>query len=492
MGDLLHIAIVFGIYATLILGIAFVGKYITKNLSDYILAGRRLNAPITALGAGASDMSSWLTMALPGFIYVYGLSMIWMPIALLVGAWSNWMFVAKRLRIYTEIANDSLTLPSYFYHRFNDNKKILRLVTSLTSVIFFTYYAAAGFKSGAILLQLIFGVEYLPALIISSAAIILYTSIGGFLALNWIDFFQGSLMFVALLIVPIVTANHLGGFEIATMITHKLYPRHLEILNNITVLGMISLIAWGLGYFGQPHINIRFMAIRSIDELTVARRICMSWMFLALLGAIATGFFGVAFYGQEVLAQPETIFIILSRQLFNPWMTGILLSAVLASIMNTVSAQILMTTSIIIEDICHSTWKKSISNKTYLLLSKIIMIFISLVAIRIATNPESILDAVGFAWSGLGAAFGPTLLCSLYWRRMNLSAAIAGVLVGMISVIVIQPCLNHQDLLPGFVILPGFLLSISAIFIIGFSTRKPSQIITEKFDIMLLKIKQSR
>ena len=224
MSDLLRIAIVFAIYSIVILIIAFIGKYITKNLSDYILAGRRLSGPVAALGAGASDMSSWLTMALPGLIYMYGLSNIWMPIALFIGQWSNWIFVAKRLRIYTEISNNSLTLPSYFYHRFQDHKKILRLVTGITCIIFFTCYAAAGFMSGAVVLQIIFGLEYVPALIISSTAIILYTSIGGFLAVNWIDFFQGSLMFIALLIVPVVTIDHLGGIEIATMLTKKVYP----------------------------------------------------------------------------------------------------------------------------------------------------------------------------------------------------------------------------------------------------------------------------
>ena len=489
MGDLLYIAIVFSIYAIIILIIAFIGKYITRNLSDYILAGRKLSGPITALGAGASDMSSWLTMALPGFIYLYGLSMIWMPIALIIGAWCNWIFIAKRLRIYTEITNEALTLPSYLYHRFHDHKKFLRTVTSLASVIFFTCYAAAGFMSGAILLQIIFGLDYFSGLLIISTAIIIYTSIGGFLALNWIDFFQGTLMFVALLVVPIVTAKHLGGLEIATLVIKKHFPQHLEIFNNTNALGLISCLAWGLGYFGQPHINIRFMAIRSVKELPIARRICMTWMILSLLGAIGTGFFGAAFYGQEILSQPETVFITLSRQLFNPWMTGILLSAVLASIMNTVSAQILMTTSIIVEDIVHATWKRSFTDQKYLLLSKIIMVIISIIAVKIATNPKTILHAVGFAWSGLGAAFGPTILCSLYWRKMNLPSAISGVVVGMLAVISIQLFLNHPDLLPGFVILPAFLLSTATIFIVGNVTKSPSKQIIEQFDIMVLKNK---
>jgi sodium/proline symporter len=489
MGDLLYIAIVFMIYMVIILLIALVGKYITKNLADYLLANRNLSGPIAALGAGASDMSSWLTMGLPGFIYINGISKIWMPIALILGAWLNWFFVAKRLRVYTEISNKSLTLPSYFHYRFEDDKKFLRIVTSVASLIFFTCYAAAGLMSGAILLEIIFNFSYLNGLLISFVVIILYTSIGGFLALNWIDFFQGTLMLLALLIVPVVTINNLGGVDALKLILNKVHPQHLNIFNNTTFLGIVSCIGWGLGYFGQPHINVRFMAIRSIKELPTARRICMTWMILSLLGAISTGLVGAAFYSKLTLAQPETVFICLSRQLFNPWITGILLSAVAASVMNAVSAQILMTTSIIVEDLLHARFKKKFDDKQYLFFSKIIMIVIAGLAALIATNRNTILYAVGFAWSGLGAAFGPTILCSLYWRRMNLPSAINGILVGMLSVIIIQPFLEGFDLLPGFVILPAFFLSTITIFITGYCTDKPSYKMLKLFDNMVIQSK---
>jgi len=488
--ELLQIIIVFIIYIIAVLVIAIIGKYVTRNLSDYILAGRRLSGPIAALGAGASDMSSWLTMALPGLIYTKGLNKIWMPIGLLIGAWCNWIFVAKRLRVYTEIANNSLTLPSYLHNRFQDHKRILRLVTSLASIMFFTCYAAAGFIAGAILFQDLFGLEYLPALLLSSVIIISYTTIGGFLAVNWIDFFQGSLMFVALLIVPIVTVNNLGGIEPAVTIVHKINHNYLNIFSDLKILGLSSLLVWGLGYFGQPHINVRFMAIRSITELPIARRICMSWTLLSLLGAIATGFFGIAFYGQNNLESPETVFLALSRALFNPWVTGILWSAVLASIMNSVSAYILTTASIVVEDFVHLSGKKIVSDRQCLLIGKIIMIIVSIIAVLLALDQsKTILGSVAFAWSGLGAAFGPTILCSLYWRRMTKHAAICGIIVGMVVVVISQKLLNHPDLGVGFEILPGFLLSTLTIIIVTLYTKAPSKEVLAKFDMMLKQIK---
>ena len=489
MSELLQIIIVFAIYITVILIIAIIGKYVTRNLSDYILAGRRLSGPIAALGAGASDMSSWLTMALPGLIYIKGLQQIWMPVGLLIGAWFNWIFVAKRLRIYTEVANDSLTLPAYLHNRFQDHKRILRLVASVASIVFFTCYAAAGFISGAVLFKELFGLEYIPSLLISSLIIISYTTIGGFLAVNWIDFFQGSLMFVALLIVPIVTVNNLGGVELAVSAVHKINYNYLN-FSDIKILGLISLLVWGLGYFGQPHINVRFMAIRTIIELPIARRIYMGWMLLSLFGAIATGFFGIAYYGQHNLQSPDTVFLALSRALFNPWVTGILWSAVLASIMNSVSAHILTTASIVVEDFYHISRKKVVSDRQYLFAGKIIMIIVSILAVLLALDQsKTILDSVAFAWSGLGAAFGPTILCSLYWRRMTKTAAIWGIIVGMVAVLITQQFLNHPDIGSGFVILPGFLLSVLTIVMVTLFTKAPPQEVLKKFDIMLEQIK---
>ena len=332
----------FCIYAVIIYIIAAIASRSTKYLSDFVLAGRRLSGPITALGAGASDMSSWLLMALPGSVVLLGLSVGWMPIALALGAYLNWVFVAKRLRIYTEVANDSLTIPAFLSNRFCTDCKTLRMVTSLAIIVFFVFYSVAGFVSGALLTQLTFGIDYIPALLISAIAIVAYTAIGGFLAVSWVDFFQGSLMFFALLIVPIFTFGQIDNLSVNLDQLIAATPQYFDFFHGITILGIVSLFSWGFGYFGQPHIIVRFMAIRSANELPVARRICMTWMIVAMIGAMLVGILGHLLYHQNPLEKSETIFLVLSKNYFNPWINGILLSAVLSSIMSTVSALILM------------------------------------------------------------------------------------------------------------------------------------------------------
>jgi len=470
-------------YTAIILIIAYISTRLTSNISDYVLGGRRLSGPITALGAGASDMSSWLLMALPGSVYEFGLSMIWLPIALIAGAYCNWRFIATRLRIYTEVANDSLTIPEYFCNRFKDKGLALRVAISLSIIVFFTFYSAAGFRAGAILLETIFGIDYVTALLISAAVIIAYTAIGGFLAVSWIDFFQGSLMFVALLMVPIVACINLGGW---TETLHKINlnsSTHLDAFSGVTILGLLSLFAWGFGYFGQLHINTRFMAIRSVKELPLARLICINWMTLALLGAVATGLFGFAYYAKNPLADNLTVFINLSQQLFNPWIAGFLLSAVISATMSNVSAQILMSASILVEDFYHRMFRKKASNRENIWASRIILVLISSISVIIAANPsQSIFKAVAFAWSGLGAAFGPTLIFSLFWRRMTRLGAIAGIISGALTVILVRIWFQHPDLIGGFELLPGFIMSSLLITIVSLNTAPPSHAVTADFD----------
>lgn len=484
-------------YIAIVMFIAYLATKLTSNLSDYVLGGRRLSGPITALGAGASDMSSWLLMALPGLVYVKGLSVIWMPIALIAGAYCNWRFMAKRLRVYTEVASDSLTIPEFLCNRFKDRGYALRIVTSLAIIIFFTFYAAAGFVSGALLIQHTFvGVEYIPALLISSAVIVTYTAIGGFLAVSWVDFFQGTLMFVALLVVPVVTCFSMGGIDTSIEQMATISPQHLNAFENLTFLGLVSLFAWGLGYFGQLHINTRFMAIRSIRELPVARMICMNWMTLALMGAVATGLFGYIFYHSAPLAKPDTVFIVLSQQLFNPWIAGILLSAVTSAIMSTVSSQILMSASILVEDFYHGLFRKQASDRENLWASRIILLLVASIAIAIAASPHSsIFEAVGFAWSGLGASFGPVLIFSLFWRRMTRQAAICGILSGTALVLLWGAVLKHlgvfvsPDILPGFEMVPGFIGSCIVIVIVALRSTPPSAAVLAEFDQTLAIIK---
>lgn len=421
------------------------------------------------------------------------------PWALIIGAYCNWRFIAKRIRIYTEVANDSLTIPEFFKNRFKDRGLSLRIVTSLAIIIFFTYYSAAGFMSGAILIQHAFvGVEYLPALLIGATVIITYTAIGGFLAVSWVDFFQGSLMFIALLVVPFVVLGELGGLHTAWDQIAVISPAHLDSLQNVKLLGLLSLFAWGLGYFGQLHINTRFMAIRSAKELPVARRICMTWMSLALFGAVATGLFGFLYYVQDPLHKPDTVFIVLAQQLFNPWVAGILLSAVSSAIMSTVSSQILMTASILVEDFYHDLWRKKASDRENLWASRGILLIVATFSVIIASRPsQSIIQAVGFAWSGLGSSFGPVLLFSLFWRRMTRQAALWGIVTGA-SVVLLWGFLtseavnliSHPDLLPGFEMLPGFISSSIVIVLIGLNTPKPTPAVLAEFDEAMVQIKK--
>jgi sodium/proline symporter len=490
--NILPILIDFIIYGIIVITIACLAKKYTKNLSDYILGGRSLSGIITALSVGASDMSSWLLMALPGVVYLSGLSMIWNPIGLLLGAYCNWKFIASRLRTFTEVFDDSLTLPAYLCNRFKNNGKGLRIVTSLAILIFFIFYSVSGFVSGATLTNMTFGIDYLPSLFISAAVVVLYTTIGGFLAVSWIDFFQGSLMFVSLLVVPTVGFMHLGGVQhsIEHIIATK--AEFLSIFANIKFLGVVSLFAWGLGYFGQPHINLRFMAIRSVKELPIARRICMTWMALSLFGAVLTGLVGSIFFLSDQVNKHETIFIMLSHALFNPWITGILLSAILSAIMSNVSALILMSASILVEDFYRGLFRKQASNKECLWVGRMFLISVASIAVIIAAQPEiTIFKSVAFAWSGLGASFGPVIIFSLYWKKMTRAGAIAGIFAGCITVIFwgsfvnVGGKLDHLGLFPGIEILPGFILSSFCIVLISLFTEKPRKEILDKFDLAI-------
>lgn len=491
----LPILITFLMYGVIIYFIAFWTSKNTTNVSEYLLAGRKLSGPVTALGAGASDMSGWLLMALPGGVYLAGLSVIWMPVALSIGAYLNWTFVSKRLRIYTEIAKNSLTLPEFLNNRFLTNDKSLRLVIAFASIIFLTMYSVSGFISGARLIEMIFALSYQKALYISAFVIIIYTAIGGFLAINRVDFFQGILMFCALLIVPCVAFIDMGGIEKTLSQINMLNPSLLNVGANVKFLGIVSLLAWGLGYFGQPHILARFMAIRSTTELPIAKRICMTWMMISLFGAIVTGLVGIKYYFLKPLTNHETVFMALSRDLFNPWLTGILLSAILSAVMSTVSALILMSGSLLSEDFYRSFIRKNKSNNEYLWVSKISVVIIAFIAVYIANNPElTVLSSVAYAWSGLGASFGPVILFSLYWRNITKKGAISGIAVGA-SVVIAWEILkkhvggffNHPDIQPGFSLLPAYVLSSISIVVISKITSKNSNLqnLQKDFDKML-------
>ncbi|WP_264296863.1 sodium/proline symporter PutP [Gallaecimonas mangrovi] len=475
-------------------------KKSTDDVSGYMLGGRGLGPAVTALSAGASDMSGWMLMGLPGAIYASGISQLWIAVGLTIGAYLNYVVVAPRLRTYTEVAHNSITIPDFFGNRFDDHKRILRLISSLVIIIFFTLYTSASLVAGGKLFDSSFGMSYSTGLIVTAAVVCAYTLFGGFLAVSMTDFVQGCIMFIALVMVPIVALSDLGGVGTTVDKVQALNPLYLDFfkdaakhgtLQDVTVVGVISLLAWGLGYFGQPHIIVRFMAIRSVKDVKVARRIGISWMVVSIIGAMATGFVGIAYVAktQMTLQDPETIFIVFSQFLFNPLIGGFLLAAILAAIMSTISSQLLVTSSSLTEDFYKAFLRRDASQKELVTVGRISVLLVSIVAIALAWNPDnSILDLVSNAWAGFGAAFGPVVILSLYWRRMTLRGALAGMIVGAAVVLfwIYGPVTVHGVALNAwlYAMVPGFILSTLAIYIVSMLSPEPSDSMHGHYDEM--------
>ena len=470
------------LYMALMLGIGYYAFRRTANLTDYMLGGRTLGPAVTALSAGASDMSGWLLMGLPGAMYVSGLSASWIAIGLTIGAWANWIYVAPRLRVYTQLANDSITIPGYLENRFGDSSKMLRLISGLVIMIFFTFYVSSGMVSGGVLFQSTFGLDYHTGLILVSLVVIAYTLFGGFLAVSWTDFVQGLIMFIALILVPIVTLIEVGGMGETMDTVSSINPALMDIFKGTTVLGLLSSIAWGLGYFGQPHIIVRFMAIQSVKEIKKARRIGMGWMIFSLIGAMLTGFVGIAYFAKNgtELSNPETVFIVLGEVLFHPIITGFLISAILAAIMSTISSQLLVTSSSLTEDIYKAFIKRSATDKELVFFGRLSVLIVAIIALLLSWEKNStILNLVGYAWAGFGSSFGPLILLSLFWKRMNRWGALAGIIGGAVTVIA-WSLFGLSDTL--YEIIPGFGVSLLAIIIVSLLTAKPKDVIEDQFD----------
>lgn len=470
-------AVSFTVYLLLMLVIGWLGYRQTNNLSDYILGGRRLGSFVTALSAGASDMSGWLLLGLPGAIYVGGLSGVWIAIGLAIGAWANWRLVAARLRVHTEVCGNALTLPEYLTQRFGDRSHVLRIVTALVILTFFTIYCASGVVAGARLFETMFGLDYHTALWIGAVATIAYVFIGGFLAVSWTDTVQASLMFAALVVTPIAVITMDGGPVAAVDAVTALHPAHTDWFGDLAPIGVISLLAWGLGYFGQPHILVRFMAARSAAAIPQARRICMTWMVLCLTGAVAVGFFGLAFYGARpalsagVNANSETIFMALTTQLFTPWLAGVLLAAILAAVMSTLSCQLLVCSSALTEDLYKTFARGPVSQRRLVWIGRAMVLAVAVIAVLLALDPESrVLGMVSYAWAGFGAAFGPLVLATLLWPRVTRNGALAGIVVGAATVLIWKQ-FGWFDL---YEIVPGFALGGLALYVVSLLDRAPS------------------
>lgn len=485
-GSLITLALYF-------LGMLGIGLYAwrksTADIDGYMLGGRDLGPAVTALSAGASDMSGWLMLGLPGAMFVSGLSAAWIGVGLFVGAYANYLIVAPRLRVYTELANDAITIPDFFGERFADRGHLLRILSSLVIVIFFTLYTSSGLVAGGKLFESAFGADYSWGLWITASVVMAYTLFGGFLAVSLTDFVQGCIMFVALVLVPVVALTDVGGPAGAAATISAVDPALLSLFTGATVVGTISALAWGLGYFGQPHIIVRFMAIRSVRDLPAARRIGMTWMGVSMIGALATGLVGLAWATRHGLSveDPETIFILLSGVLFHPLVVGFLLAAILAAIMSTISSQLLVSSSSLTEDFYRMFLRKQASQKELVTVGRLSVVAVALAAIALAWDPNSnVLGLVSNAWAGFGAAFGPLVILSLVWRRTTRNGGLAGMIVGAATVLIwiYAPLGPDGAPLSGVIyeIVPGFILSFATIVVVSLLDRAPSPDVLATFD----------
>ena len=485
MTNQLAIINMFILYIGLMMAIGVYYYRQTRNMSDYFLGNRKLGAWVTSMSAEASDMSGWMLMGVPGFAYLAGLNAGWIAVGIALGTWANWHFVAARLRKYTELAKNSLTVPQFLENRFEDNSGLLRTIPAVFILIFFTIYTSSGFVSSGRLFETVFGMPYEYAIFIGAGSVVFYTLVGGFLAVSRTDFIQGVMMFFAILVVPITAAMEMGGYTATVNAINNVSHSMLEPFtkpdgSTLGTIELISLLAWGIGYFGQPHILVRFMAISSSKEIKQATCIAMTWVVLSLAAAVAVGMVGRVFLSHELSGtESETVFLVMTNELFPPVVAGLILSAVLAAIMSTASAQLLVAASAFAQDFYRTLLRKEAEQTELIWISRASVLIIASLAIFIGLNPSSfILDMVAYAWAGFGAAFGPALLCSLFWRRTTRNGVLAGIIVGGITVLVWK----QIDWLGLYEIVPGFLLSLIAVFMVSKMDREPSASVVKIFD----------
>lgn len=501
--------IVLFLYLTAMVMIGFIFYKKNTTNSDYILGNRGMNMWVTSLSAQASDMSGWLLMGLPGMAYLLGsgaTEAVWTAIGLAIGTYLNWLIVAKPLRKYTQIAGDAITIPVFLKNRFKSKSNLLRIFSAVFILIFFTVYTSSMFAAGANLFDYIFGIGYGKALILSVFVVTIYTFLGGFKAVCWTDLFQGLLMFFAIIIIPIFMYRGMNGvnFDWSSISEITLKPSE-----SFGILGIIGAIAWGIGYFGQPHILVRFMAIKTSKEIKPARRIAMVWVIVSLTLAVLVGI--LAHYYLKIMmtngqitdpvslniltsegmlegANTQKVFMILMQNMFPTVIAGILLSAVLAAIMSTADSQLLVASSSFSSDIYQSLSKKEVSEKKLLNVSRLTIIVIAIIACLLAINPESsVFEIVAHAWAGFGAAFGPIILCSLFWKRCNEYGALAGVISGGAVALLwayIPPIIweNVPTIFKLYEIVPGFIVSLVLIFVVSLLTKAPSKEVVAEFE----------
>ncbi len=503
----------------LAIGAVFSGK--VKDMNDYYLGGRKMNKWVVALSAQASDMSGWMLMGLPGAVYVGGFSEAWIGIGLVIGTYLNWKIVAKRLRVYSHACRDSITIPDFLTNRFRDPTGFVGLIAAAIILVFFTVYVASGFVSCAKLFVSTFNVPdvgplsaYHFSLIVGAAVIVAYTFLGGYMAVCWTDFIQGSLMFLAVVLVPAIVMQRAGGFSGTVEELNAVNSNLLNIFTNASTgramtlfggAGLVSGLAWGLGYFGMPHILVRFMSIGNPAEVKGARRIAMAWVVISLFAAV----FGIGMLGHLYLKQrgldiadvggdPEKIFMVMVNGIFDggplsKLTAGVLLSAIMAAIMSTADSQLLVSASAFSNDLYKRVIHRGASDRELVLVSRVAVAAVAVVALVLASmnNTEfakRVMSMVSFAWAGFGAAFGPAIVLALFWRRTTLAGASAGMVVGAVSVFVwkfaVAPLADRGG--PSFCgvyeLAPAFFFSLVAIVVVSLLTKPPAKEILDEFD----------
>lgn len=486
------IVIAFIVYLSVILAIGFACSKKSSNMSDYFLGGREMGSWVTALSAQASDMSSWLLMGLPGAVYLSGLSSAWIAVGLGLGTYLNWKIVAKRLRKYSAITGDAITIPQYLQNRFNSNSNSVRVVCAVIIFVFFLIYTASGFNAAAKLLENVFGMNYFIALTIGVFVIMIYTFLGGFFAVVWTDFFQGMLMFFALLIVPIIAYFSIDGGFINALgnKTNEGYLSFIHVWNqgkvaNVPLKDIISNLGWGLGYFGMPHILIRFMAISSSSLIKKSRIIAMVWVIISLAASVCVGIVGYAYLGQkEVMLltpeQSETVFMVLVQMVTPGFLAGILLCAIVSAIMSTSDSQLLVTASAVSNDIYKAVFRKNANDNELMFVSKFAVVIISFIAYIIALDKEAtVMGLVSYAWAGFGAAFGPAILFSLFWKRMTMKGTLAGMISGGLIVVIWKNFFSFTGI---YEIVPAFFISCICIVIFSLLDKEPNKEIIDTFE----------
>lgn len=498
--SVIAILIAFIAYLLFMIVIGVICMRRTKNTEDYFLGGRGLGGWVAALSAQASDMSGWLLMGLPGSIYALGTGQAWIAIGLFLGTVANWLLISKRLRRYTIVADNAMTLPEFFEKRYHDKKKILLTISSVVIVIFFLVYTASALASGGKLFNTVFGIDYHYALAIGAVVILVYTFMGGFLAVCTTDFIQGSMMLIGLLAVPILAYGFIGGDfadKISATDVAGGYQNYMSLFMNgerpYTFVEILSQLAWGLGYCGMPHVLVRFMAIKSEKEVKKSSIIAITWCFLSLAAACLIGIIGRAYLAPEVITDTESVFIQLIERVFTknisvPFIGGIFLCGILAAIMSTADSQLLVCASSVSKDIFKNLINPKADDKKVLRTSRFTVLVIAVLAFVIAWDPNSsIMELVSDAWAGLGAAFGPAVVCSLFWKRTNLPGMVAGIVSGGLTVIIWDylPLIGGKTIGAAtgvYSLLVGFAVSMVLIVVVSLCTKAPEAAVLEEFE----------